>query len=87
MTTDAPVIRTEGLVKTFGKVRALDGLDLEVAPGEVHGFLGPNGAGKSTTIRVLLGLMRADGGSAELFGHDPWREAAAAARASGLCAR
>ena len=76
MTTDAPVIRTEGLVKTFGKVRALDGLDLEVAPGEVHGFLGPNGAGKSTTIRVLLGLMRADGGSAELFGHDPWREAA-----------
>ncbi len=76
MTTDAPVIRTEGLVKTFGKVRALDGLDLEVAPGEVHGFLGPNGAGKSTTIRVLLGLMRADGGSAELFGHDPWRKAA-----------
>ncbi len=46
-----PVIRTQGLTKTFGPVRALDGLDLEVAPGEVHGFLGPNGAGKSTTIR------------------------------------
>ncbi len=76
MSTAQPVIRTEGLTKTFGPVRALDGLDLEVAPGEVHGFLGPNGAGKSTTIRVLLGLMRADGGSAELFGNDPWAEAA-----------
>ncbi len=72
----ASVIRTEGLVKTFGTVRALDGLDLEVAPGEVHGFLGPNGAGKSTTIRVLLGLIRATGGRAELLGGDPWREAA-----------
>ena len=55
-------IEIRGLVKTFGKVRALDGLDLDVAPGEVHGFLGPNGAGKSTTIRVLLGLLRADAG-------------------------
>jgi len=77
MTTEAPVIRTEALVKAFGPVRALDGLDLDVRPGEVHGFLGPNGAGKSTTIRVLLGLMRADGGSAEVFGQDPWRDAAA----------
>ena len=58
------VISTSGLVKTFGPTRALDGLDLSVGPGEVHGFLGPNGAGKSTTIRVLLGLLRADSGSA-----------------------
>jgi ABC-2 type transport system ATP-binding protein len=52
-------IRTEGLVKIFGSTRALDGLDLEVRTGEVHGFLGPNGAGKTTTIRILLGLLRA----------------------------
>ncbi|MGI5202003.1 ATP-binding cassette domain-containing protein [Spirillospora sp. CA-108201] len=71
------VVRAEGLVKTFGRTRALDGLDLRVAPGEVHGFLGPNGAGKSTTIRVLLGLMRADSGSASLLGGDPWRDATA----------
>jgi ABC-2 type transport system ATP-binding protein len=68
-------IRTEGLVKTFGKVRALDALDLTVHTGEVHGFLGPNGAGKTTAIRVLLGLLRADGGSATLLGGDPWRDA------------
>ncbi|MBH0123386.1 ATP-binding cassette domain-containing protein [Rhodococcus sp. NPDC003382] len=60
------------LVKTFGSTRALDGLDLEVRVGEVHGFLGPNGAGKSTTIRILLGLLRADSGRAELLGGDPW---------------
>ncbi|SNS55718.1 ABC transporter ATP-binding protein [Actinomadura mexicana] len=71
------VIRAEGLVKAFGRTRALDGLDLRVAPGEVHGFLGPNGAGKSTTIRVLLGLMRADSGTASLLGGDPWRDATA----------
>ncbi len=70
-----PVIRTTGLVKTFGQARALDGLDLVVRRGEVHGFLGPNGAGKSTTIRILLGLMKADGGRVELFGQDPWRHA------------
>jgi ABC-2 type transport system ATP-binding protein len=64
------------LHKSFGSTRALDGLDLEVATGEVHGFLGPNGAGKSTTIRVLLGLLRADGGDASLLGGDPWRDAA-----------
>ena len=58
------VVTVQGLVKSFGPVRALDGLDLVVAPGEVHGFLGPNGAGKSTTLRVLLGLVRADAGSA-----------------------
>ena len=76
MSTAQPVIRTEGLTKTFGAVRALDGLDLEVAPGEVHGFLGPNGSGKSTTIRIVLGLIRASGGHVELFGGDPWRQAA-----------
>src|SRR6202050_1108506 len=71
------VIEVTGLRKSFGQVRALDGLDLTVAPGEVHGFLGPNGAGKTTTIRVLLGLIRAGGGTARLFGGDPWREATA----------
>jgi ABC-2 type transport system ATP-binding protein len=73
-TTDS-VISVRGLVKTFGDVRALDGLDLHVYPGEVHGFLGPNGAGKSTTIRALLGLLRVDGGTAQVFGLDPWRDA------------
>ncbi|HWK25695.1 MAG TPA: ABC transporter ATP-binding protein [Solirubrobacter sp.] len=68
-------ISVTGLVKTFGATRALDGLDLEVAEGEVHGFLGPNGAGKSTTIRVLLGLLRADAGAATLLGGDPWHDA------------
>ena len=76
MSQPAHVIHIQNLTKTFGKVRALDGLDLTVQPGEVHGFLGPNGAGKSTTIRILLGLMRATGGHVELFGADPWREAA-----------
>ncbi len=69
------VIETTGLEKRFGRVRALDGLDLSVSAGEVHGFLGPNGAGKSTTIRVLLGLARASGGSATVFGRDPWKDA------------
>ena len=68
-------ISVSGLVKTFGPTRALDGLDLSVETGEVHGFLGPNGAGKSTTIRILLGLLRADGGTARLLGGDPWRDA------------
>ncbi|MGY1630751.1 ATP-binding cassette domain-containing protein [Geodermatophilus sp. SYSU D01186] len=68
-------ISTSGLVKTFGTTRALDGLDLEVATGEVHGFLGPNGSGKSTTIRVLLGLLRADAGRVRLLGGDPWADA------------
>jgi ABC-2 type transport system ATP-binding protein len=64
-----------GLVKTFGHVRALDGLDLTVEAGEVHGFLGPNGAGKSTTIRVLLGLLRADSGTSRMLDGDPWHDA------------
>jgi ABC-2 type transport system ATP-binding protein len=68
-------ISVTGLVKTFGATRALDGLDLKVATGEVHGFLGPNGAGKSTTIRVLLALLRYDEGQVRLLGEDPWREA------------
>src|SRR3954468_2104565 len=72
-----PATKIERLVKTFGTTRALDELDLEVAEGEVHGFLGPNGAGKSTTIRVLLGLLRANSGTAVLLGGDPWREATA----------
>ncbi|MCW2884504.1 MAG: transporter ATP-binding protein [Streptosporangiaceae bacterium] len=69
------VIEVSGLVKNFGRTRALDDLHLTVAAGEVHGFLGPNGAGKSTTIRVLLGLLRADAGTATLLGGDPWRDA------------
>src|ERR687888_1420215 len=71
----ATAISISGLVKTFGPTRALDGLDLEVQTGEVHGFLGPNGAGKSTTIRVLLGLLRADAGQVSLLGGDPWKDA------------
>jgi ABC-2 type transport system ATP-binding protein len=71
----APAIHVSQLVKTFGSTRALDGLDLEVGAGEIHGFLGPNGSGKTTTIRVLLGLLRADGGAVELLGGDPWRDA------------
>jgi ABC-2 type transport system ATP-binding protein len=71
----ANAISVSGLVKTFGHVRALDELDLDVAAGEVHGFLGPNGAGKSTTIRVLLGLLRADSGETRLLGGDPWTDA------------
>ena len=70
-------IEVSGLRKSFGKTVALDGLDLSVAAGEVHGFLGPNGAGKTTTIRVLLGLLRSDGGTARLLGGDPWRDAVA----------
>ena len=74
---DATAISISGLVKTFGPTRALNGLDLSVHTGEVHGFLGPNGAGKTTTIRILLGLLRADVGTATLLGGDPWRDAVA----------
>ena len=70
-------ITVAGLRKSYGKTVALDGLDLSVAEGEVHGFLGPNGSGKTTTIRILLGLLRADGGTARLLGGDPWAEATA----------
>ncbi|QNP71216.1 ABC transporter ATP-binding protein [Streptomyces roseirectus] len=68
-------IEVSGLHKSFGLTHALDGLDLRVETGEVHGFLGPNGAGKSTAIRVLLGLLRADSGTARLLGGDPWHDA------------
>ena len=67
-------IELRDVVKTFGPVRALDGLHLSVEAGEVHGFLGPNGAGKSTAIRVLLGVLRATAGSAQVLGMDPWRD-------------
>jgi ABC-2 type transport system ATP-binding protein len=70
-------IDIRGLVKTFGSTLALDGLDLQVRRGEVHAFLGPNGSGKTTTLRVLLGLLRADSGSVRLLDGDPWRDAAA----------
>ncbi|RZU53522.1 ABC-2 type transport system ATP-binding protein [Krasilnikovia cinnamomea] len=69
------MIMASGLVKTFGRTRALDGLDLSVSGGEIHGFLGPNGAGKTTTIRILLGLLRRDSGQVTLLGGDPWRDA------------
>jgi ABC-2 type transport system ATP-binding protein len=70
-------ISISGLVKTFGPTRALDGLEMTVRTGEVHGFLGPNGAGKTTTIRILLGLLRADAGTARLLDGDPWGDAVA----------
>ena len=73
-TSDAAVV-VRSLTKTFGTTRALDGFDLTVPRGQVTGFLGPNGAGKSTAIRVLLGLLRASSGSAEVLGMDPWSHA------------
>jgi ABC-2 type transport system ATP-binding protein len=71
------ILSLRDVVKTFGRTRALDGLDLTVGTGEVHGLLGPNGSGKSTAIRVLLGLLRPDSGRVELFGGDAWRDAVA----------
>ncbi|MFI7545009.1 ATP-binding cassette domain-containing protein [Actinoplanes sp. NPDC049599] len=73
--TSQPVVEMRSVTKTFGSVKALDQLDLTVRPGEVAGFLGPNGAGKSTTVRVLLGLLRADSGQARVLGGDPWIDA------------
>lgn len=70
-----PVIDCSNLVKTFGSTRALDGLNLSVAPGEVHGFLGPNGSGKTVTIRVVLGLLRHNAGTVSVLGADPWVDA------------
>ncbi|MGX5714789.1 ATP-binding cassette domain-containing protein [Arthrobacter sp. MAHUQ-56] len=69
------VVQTVNLHKHFGRVHALDGLDLEVRRGEIHGFLGPNGAGKSTTLRILLGLAKATSGSATVLGLEPWTQA------------
>ncbi|MBF6176622.1 ABC transporter ATP-binding protein [Nocardia blacklockiae] len=73
----AAAISVAGLTKSFGRARALDGLDLTVRTGEVHGFLGPNGSGKTTTIRILLGLLRADSGTVRVLGGDPWTDAVA----------
>ncbi|WP_164214401.1 ABC transporter ATP-binding protein [Virgibacillus sp. YIM 98842] len=69
------ILKTEGLTKKFGKFTALDGINIEVKPGEVYGFIGPNGAGKSTTIRILLGILKATDGRAEIFGEDVWKQA------------
>lgn len=77
MSSVTTAISVSGLFKSFGATRALDGLDLTVQTGEVHGYLGPNGAGKTTTIRILLGLLRADAGEARLLGGDPWRDVTA----------
>lgn len=77
-----PAIRVEGLVKAFGALRALDGLGMSVAQGQVHGFLGPNGAGKSTTIRVLLGMYRRDAGRVSVLGLDPGHDATGITRRS-----
>ena len=72
---DVPAVEIHGLRKSFGRTKALDGLDLTVGRGSIAGFLGPNGSGKSTTIRVLLGLLRAEGGTVRLLGGDPWHDA------------
>ncbi|MFI7543548.1 ATP-binding cassette domain-containing protein [Actinoplanes sp. NPDC049599] len=77
MTTSTAAISITALHKSFGSAKALDGLDLSVAAGEVHGFLGPNGSGKTTTIRVLLGLLHPDAGSVRMLGGDPWHDAVA----------
>ena len=77
MTTTTQAISITALSKSFGGAKALDGLDLTVTAGEVHGFLGPNGSGKTTTIRVLLGLLHPDAGQVRLLGGDPWRDAVA----------
>ncbi len=69
------VLTCHNLVKTFGSTRALDDLNLEVSPGEIHGFLGPNGSGKTVTMRIVLGLLRPDSGTVEVFGRDPWTHA------------
>lgn len=75
MSVNEPAIVVTGLHKKFGRTTALAGLNLQVDPGTVAGFLGPNGSGKSTTIRILLGLLKSDGGSARVLGGDPWRDA------------
>jgi ABC-2 type transport system ATP-binding protein len=74
----ATPIEARGLVKRYGDVTAVDDVDLTVGAGEVYGYLGPNGAGKTTSLRMLLGLIRPDAGSAKLFGRDPLVEGARA---------
>ena len=73
-TDNAPAIALEGVTKSYGPVRALNGVDMTVSAGDLFGFLGPNGAGKTTAIRVLAGFIRADGGSARVFGLDAWKD-------------
>src|ERR1039457_1051486 len=82
--TNRPAISAVGLVKNFGKTRALDGLDLEVATGTVFGLLGPNGAGKTTAVRIFTTLLEPDGGHAEVAGLDCVREAHALRSQIGL---
>ncbi len=79
MTATPAIVEVDRLSKDFGKVRALDDVSFSVAEGEVFGFLGPNGAGKTTTIRILLGLLHPDGGTAKIGGHDCWGDHARAA--------
>lgn len=71
---DRPAVRTHDLTKSFAAARTLDGFSIEILAGQVTGFLAPNGAGKSTTIRILLGMLRADAGTAEVLGRDPRRD-------------
>jgi len=82
--SDTPAVEAEGLIKNYGKTRALNGLDLSVAQGTVYGLLGPNGAGKTTAVRVLATLLRADGGRARVLGHDVATQPAAVRRTIGL---
>ena len=79
-----PAITTSGLKKSFGEVRALDGVDLEVAPGTILGLLGPNGAGKTTAVRVLTTLLKPDAGTARVAGLDVVRQAAELRERIGL---
>ena len=78
MSSSAPPIEARGLVKRYGHITAVDDVDLTVSAGDVYGYLGPNGAGKTTSLRMLLGLIRPDAGSAKLFGRDPLAEGARA---------
>jgi ABC-2 type transport system ATP-binding protein len=82
--SDTPAIEAEGLMKHYGKTKALNGLDLRVSQGTVYGLLGPNGAGKTTAVRALATLLRLDGGSARVLGHDVTAEAATVRRTIGL---
>src|SRR5690242_16178718 len=79
----SPVIEFSGVVKSFGATRALDGLSLDVRPGEMFGVIGPDGAGKTTTLRLMCGLLAADGGTVRLFGRDPFRDRGAATSSIG----
>jgi len=81
---EAPALRAEGLVKNYGKTKALAGLDLEVPAGTIYGLLGPNGAGKTTAVRVFATLLRPDGGRAQVLGHDVVTQAAEVRRHIGL---